>query len=493
METVLSPSEMRAADEATIRSGILSQTLIERAGAACASVAAGMLQRIYGSRVVVVCGKGNNGADGIAAAGYLRKWGASVKVITVNRELTGATDFGGVLPNADLYIDAIFGTGFFGAPRDTASAAISALTQVDGPVLSIDIPSGVSGVDGRISGLAVCAAVTVAIQSLKHGHVTNPGATKCGRIVVADIGIAVPFATVNVPAFADVAGVLPVTDLDSHKYKVGAVVMFAGSPGMTGAATLAASAAMRAGAGMVVLATPECCIDQIAVPEAVTVGVPHDNDGLMTADALKSVGAKLDKMRCIAIGPGLGRSQATVELVGAVLNTDLPVVIDADGLWAVAALLSDDADVLRSRSAPVVLTPHTGEFKTLGGDTDLPAIDAAIKAASKWGAVVHLKGGRPVTAAPDGRAWINVSGDPEMATAGSGDVLTGVIASLIAQGLGAADATWAGAWLHGRSGRLASKRFGTGLVAHDIVDNLSEAFIKRTAQVVGPVRTVVER
>ena len=514
MEVVVTPAEMRLGDQAATRSGIPGAELMERASHACAVTALRLLGGAYGRRVVVVCGKGNNGGDGVACARHLAAAGVRVTAVVLD-DLTGdagvhlararrspadvvtwsADRFRRCVRRADLIVDGVFGTGFAGAPKDRPLEAITAIAAAGTPVLSIDIPSGVSGLDGSVPGAAVRADVTLAIQALKVGHVTPPGAFACGRLDVVDIGIAVQAPTF-VPQAADVRAVLPALEPDTHKYDAGALAVLAGSPGMTGAAVLCARGAMRAGAGLVLLGIPSTGLTAVEVGaiEAVKVPLP-DVEGQLDAKAVDEFADRLAKARALAVGPGIGRGPRAVGLVRRALDVDLPLVVDADGLWALAEILRDEPDVVRARRHATVLTPHVGEYATLSGDRP-PAdrVAATREAAARWGAVVHLKGRRAITASPNGHVWINTTGNPGAATGGTGDVLTGIIGSLIAQGAAPEDATWAGAFVHGSAVDVATAQTGRRpMVSSDLPDALVHALraVHRATQPTTALRTVV--
>jgi NAD(P)H-hydrate epimerase len=397
---------------------------------------------------------------------------------------------------ADLAVDAVFGTGFSGEPRGVGAEACRALESVGCRVLAVDIPSGVSGADGSVPGVAVRAGVTVAIQALKPGHVLPPGTFRCGRVDVAEIGINTPSALLAVPTGGDVGDALPSLEADTHKYRVGMVVMLAGSAGMSGAAVLAARGAVRSGAGLVVLGVPRSSLDvlETSVAEAVKVPIP-DLEGQLDAKSVDELGERIERAGAVACGPGIGRGPVGVGLVRRVLEVPRPLVLDADGLWALGEILREDAGALRSRPAPTVLTPHQGEFDhLLGGQAFPDRLTAVREAAARWDAVVHLKGRRALTAAPDGRVWVNPTGNPGMATGGTGDVLTGVVSALVARGLDAATATWAGAWLHGTAGDVAAAMFGPApMSAGDVADALPRAFarLRWETPAAGTLRTVL--
>jgi NAD(P)H-hydrate epimerase len=323
-----------------------------------------------------------------------------------------------------------------------------------------------------------------------------PGAMRCGRVDVADIGIPVTAVTTFVPNARDVLGVLPDIDPDTHKYRVGALAVLAGSTGMTGAAILTARAAIRAGAGLVILGVPSStlAVFESSVVEAIKVPLP-ESEGQLDAKAVDELGDRLEKCRALAVGPGIGRGARAVELVRRTLDVPLPLVIDGDGLWALAEVLRDEPDALRARDHDTVLTPHGGEFNFLAGRS--PGDDHVSDArdlASKLGATVHLKGPRAVTASKHGAAWINTTGNPGAATGGTGDVLTGIVSSLVAQGMMGDGAAWAGAYLHGLASDLVASRIGMrSLSAHDLPEAIGQAFrfVERATHNVGALRTVL--
>jgi ADP-dependent NAD(P)H-hydrate dehydratase / NAD(P)H-hydrate epimerase len=445
MQPVLTPEEMGAVDAEAPEP---VEVLIGRAASALARRALTLLGGAYGRRVVVVAGKGNNGNDGRAAARLLERRGVRTVVIPVAEAPER-------LPASDLVIDAAFGTGFHGEyrPPDAAGA----------PVLAVDIPSGVDGLTGTVAGGAVEAVGTVTFAALKPGLLFHPGRALAGEVVLADIGLDVSRARAGLVERGDVAAWVPPRSPDAHKWR-SAVVVAAGSPGMTGAAHLAARAAQRAGAGMVRVASPGLEHDPGLPTEAVGIATPPAGWDTVVLD-------QLGRARALVIGPGLGRRASTdAAVLPAVAAAGVPVLVDGDGLFALGA---DPAAALAGRPAPTILTPHDGEFARLAGHA--PGADrlaAARGLAAATGAVVLLKGPTTVVARPDGRALLSTMGDARLATAGTGDVLAGVIGALLAQGVPAFQAAAAGAWLHGRAARRGPHR---GLVASDVVDGLPAA------------------
>jgi NAD(P)H-hydrate epimerase len=446
MIPVLTPSEMAAADAAAPEP---VEVLIERAGAAVAREALRLLGGGYGRRVVVLAGKGNNGADGRSAAVRLARRGVRVRVVD-------ALDSPTELPESDLVVDAAYGTGFRG-DYDAPDAR-------GAPVLAVDIPSGIDGITGEAAGRVLAASRTVTFAALKPGLVLEPGRTLAGEVVVADIGLDTSRATTAVVEAVDVAAWLPERPATSHKWKA-AVLVIAGSPGMTGAARLAASAAQRAGAGLVRVGSPGVDDDRSRPTEAVGLS--------LAATAWADVAiAEAGRFGAIVLGPGLGRSDDVTEQVRTMLATvDRPCVVDGDGL---AALGRDAASILGSRAAPTVLTPHDGEHERLTGRR--PGADrmaAARDLAGATGAVVLLKGRTTVVADRHGEVRVVLAADARLATAGTGDVLSGVLGALLARGVPPLDAAAAAAWLHARAASLGHP---DGLIAGDLPDLLPRVF-----------------
>jgi NAD(P)H-hydrate epimerase len=443
---VVTPEEMAAIDEAAAEP---VEELIGRAGAAVARAAVEEMGGTYGRRVVVVAGKGNNGADGRAAAARLERRGVRVQVLDASAAPSP-------LPACDLVIDAAYGTGFRGDYRapDPGSA----------PVLAVDIPSGVDGLTGRACAGAVRAARTVTFAALKPGLLFSPGAQHAGRVTVADIGLDVSGAGIHLVEAADVAAWLPERPTETHKWR-SALWIVAGSPGMTGAAHLAARAAMRSGAGTVRLGIPGVAPDP---PFLEVVGRPLPAEGwdpMVVADS--------ERAKAIVVGPGLGRSDETAGAVRRLLaaTPTKPVLVDADALYALGTA-AEAAAALTERISATVFTPHEGEFARLTGSAVPPdRIGAARDLAARTGATVLLKGSTTVVAAPDGQALIADAGDSRLASAGTGDVLAGVIGAFLGQGLDGLHAAAAGAFVHGRACHLGWRH---GLVAGDLLDLLPE-------------------
>ena len=441
MIPVVTPEEMKAVDEAAPEP---TDVLVHRAGGAVTRMAIDMLGGVYGRRVAVVAGKGNNGADGRDAAARLSRRGMRVHLIE-------AADAPARLPDVDLVIDAAYGTGFHGeyeAP-DPGGA----------PVLAVDIPSGVNGLTGEAADGAAWADRTVTFAALKPGLLLGAGRDRAGLVEVVDIGLDVSGATASLVEGADVAEWLPRRERETHKWKTSAWVA-AGSPGMTGAAEVCSRSALRAGAGLVRLGIPG--LDAPPVPLEV-VGRPLPRTGWDD-----NVLDELDRFHALIVGPGLGRSEEQGDAVRALLErAQVPAVVDADGLYALEDV-KRAAEVIGKRTHPTVLTPHEGEFAHLSGEKlGADRIDAARRLAASTGATVLLKGSTTTVADPDGRVLLSAAGDARLATAGTGDVLSGVIGAFLAQGLDGPRAAAAGAWAHATAAHLGWQR---GLVAGDLLD-----------------------
>jgi hydroxyethylthiazole kinase-like uncharacterized protein yjeF len=482
MTELLTPDEMAECDRLAIRGGIAGIALMEKAGRA---VADSVARHPLGVRVLVVAGPGNNGGDGFVAARVLAERGYPVTVMLLgdaaalkgdaataarawDRPIAPARP--DAIAGAGVIVDALFGAGLNRAVSGTARALIEAMNASGVPIVAVDLPSGINGASGAVMGAAVKAAESVTFFRRKPGHVLVPGRLHAGKVRVADIGIPEsvlervrPATFANGPALWGRA--FPIPRLDGHKYARGHAVVVSGGLSFTGAARLAARGALRAGAGLVTLASPR---EALAVNAAASLAVMvRPVDG---ADEL--AGFLSDRrLNAIALGPGLGVGKSTCALVRAALSGERAVVLDADALTSFA---ETPAELLAATAGrPVVLTPHQGEFDRLFKPTlqitdDASKLELARVAAKSSGAVVLLKGPDTVIATPDGRAAINENAPPWLATAGSGDVLTGMITGLLAQRVPVFEAACAGAWLHGEAGTAA----GPGLIAEDLPEAL---------------------
>ncbi|HVX22508.1 MAG TPA: NAD(P)H-hydrate dehydratase [Acidimicrobiales bacterium] len=442
-------AEMRAADAAALQH-VDQAALVARAGTAVAFAALRMLGSGYGHRVVVVAGKGNNGADGRVAGAVLRRRGCRVTVLDAAAP--------GRLPPCDLVIDAAYGTGFRGSYT-------APLVPPGARVLAVDIPSGVDGDTGAAPGRPMPADRTVTFAALKPGLLQGDGPGLAGEVVVADIGVPVGQPPVAVVEDADVSARVPRRSPSSHKWAT-AVAVVAGSPGMEGAAALSAGGASHAGAGMVRLAVPGVAADQPGPWPIEAVRMPLPADGWVD-DVL----AVLGRCRALVVGPGLGREDATAAQVRRlVAAAPVPVVADADALLALGS--ADAAAAVLAGDRPVVLTPHDGEYERLAGQPPGPdRVAAARRLADRTGAVVLLKGSLTAVASPgdagdgSGQVLLAAAGSPRLATAGTGDVLSGIIGALLARGVPAAAAAALAAHVHGRA---ADRGPAEGLVAEDL-------------------------
>ncbi len=461
MKPVLRVDEMRAVDAEGLKH-VSEEVLVERAGTAVATWAVRMLGGTYGRNVVVVAGKGNNGADGRVAATRLRRRGARVTVVDAG----DAPDRIGPAGTVDLVIDAAYGTGFRGTYRAPA-------VPPGVPVLAVDIPSGVNGDTGEACGEPLRADVTVTFAAIKTGLLQGDGSLLAGRVEVADIGLDVSGGA-HVDDRGRRCGPLPLAaPRDAHKW-TSALSVVAGSPGMTGAAGLCARAAYRSGAGMVRLGIPGGDLADFSVSEAVGTELPARG---WSSEAL----AMSQRCRASVVGPGLGRADSTVADVRAVVaRTTVPIVVDADGLFAlgsgdeigaVVRAVPEDAGAATGRGAPtVVLTPHEGEFARLAGaPPGEDRITAASALAERCGAVVLLKGPTTVVADPAGQVLVVTAGSPRLATAGTGDVLSGAIGAFVARGVEPRLAAALAAHAHGRAAALGPPE---GLVAGDLAELL---------------------
>ncbi len=448
LESLYTAAEMRAAEERYPGYPDTADELMESAGAAVAREAMRSYPRARS--FAVVCGGGANGGDGRIAARVIREAG---------REAVETDEPEG----HDVVVDALFGTGFHGAPRTEAAALIERINSCGAPVIAVDLPSGVDADTGEVPGAAVTAALTVTFHGRKVGLVAAPGRFHAGRVVVADIGLA-PAETAARRATDALLRAVPLRAPHDSKYTAGAVLVVGGAQGMTGAAVLTATAALRADAGYVTLAVPR---ESLAVAE--TLALEPVKRGFDWSDALEQLAADLGRSSAMAIGPGLGRSPEARTLVTSLLERiDLPAVVDADALHGLEPI---------ERAAPMVLTPHAGELARLL-DVDAAWIgghrlEAAARGAERFGCVVLLKGADTIVQAPGSPPVLCDLGPPSLATAGSGDVLTGVLAAFLAKGLAAETAAAAAAVAHGIA--AASIAHQAGLIASDIVAALPEA------------------
>lgn len=491
---LLDVAGMAAADQAAISAGTPGRVLMERAGRAVAEAAA--RRTPVGARILVLCGPGNNGGDGFVAARLLQERGRYVTLALAGERSRLAGDaalmaqlwtgpvepIAGLQPSDhDLIVDALFGAGLSRPLEGEVAALVAAINQSGRPVVAVDVPSGLSGDTGRGEGEVVRASETVTFFRLKPGHLLQPGRALCGAVTLADIGIPADlvFSAERPPAtFRNAPGVWrpswPSHAVETHKYRRGAVLVVAGGLTGVGAPRLGARAALRIGAGLVTIACR---------PEALAAHAARGPDALMqrAVASVEELGELLGKPRlsAVLVGPALGLDLPAREAVQAVLRSAVPAVLDADALTLVAQA-GGLRRLIERRGEPCVLTPHEGEFERLfGGVPEIAGaaskLDRARLAAARSGAIVVLKGSDTVIASPGDLAAINTTGSAALATAGSGDVLGGLIAGLLAQGMPAFEAACAAVWLHGRAG----EELGFGLIADDLPESvmrlLSEA------------------
>ncbi|MBI2204581.1 MAG: NAD(P)H-hydrate dehydratase [Candidatus Rokubacteria bacterium] len=514
MLPLFSAEAMRAVDRRAITElGIPGPTLMENAGAGAARALLAAFPNVIRARrpVVIVCGKGGNAGDGFVVARHLRRAGVRVDVLLTTAADEIAGDAGqklrelkraGVRPQriddasaatrrlagAEIIVDALLGTGTRGAPTGLTARMIEAVNAAGRPVVALDIPSGLPADGEPASWPAVQAALTTTFAGLKHGLVSGPGADRAGRVVIVPIGVSPAEVARNVDTFvlewSDVAPHFPPRPHASHKGDWGRLLIVAGSLGKTGAAALAARAAMRSGCGLVTVASPASQQPIVAalVLEPMTEAVPETAAGTIGTKALERLRTLAGARDAIAVGPGLGMDAETTTVVRA-LTRDLeqPAVLDADALNALAGGL----DALGAAKAARCLTPHPGEMaRLLGGtiqDVQRDRIGTARDFARTHGVHLLLKGAASVVATPDGVVTLNPTGNPGLASGGTGDVLTGIVGAFLARGLDPGAALRAGAYLHGSAADVAADRVGEeAMIASDVIEALGAAFLGLT-------------
>jgi ADP-dependent NAD(P)H-hydrate dehydratase / NAD(P)H-hydrate epimerase len=489
--------EMSRADKGAQALGIPGGSLMERAGVGMARVA---LEAYAPGRAFVVAGGGNNGGDGFVVARELHRAGVEVAVLATKDEYEGdpgtnfevlrnlgvrfvrSDELGAELGRADLVVDALLGTGFSGEVREKEARIIEDMNDSPAPILAVDMPSGVDGATGEVHGVAVRADVTVCAHAAKVGCVISPGRDHAGEVVAVNIGI---------PPEADVEPSLVWTDADSlrgriprtaepaHKYSAGALLVVAGSRRTTGAPQMVVRGAERTGCGIVFLATSESSAPAVdlELTEALVHGVPEDGEGYMTSAALDQILQLSGQTSALVVGPGMGTGEEGRRLVGGILReVDTPVLLDADAVTNVAGM-----DALAKRDAPTVITPHAGELGRLldAGAKEVSArrLRSARSAAREHGCCVLLKGSDTLVVEGE-RVAVNSTGNVALATAGTGDVLSGVIGALLSRGMDAYEAARAGAWAHGRAAELWLEETGwpaESLIATDLLEYLPAA------------------
>lgn len=479
LERLLTTDQVRALEEGC---GIAASVLMERAGRRIADHAAAMVAP--GGRIAVLCGPGNNGGDGYVVAARLKERGFDVAVFALGvprpaspaaaarakwSDPVGSAEDPAMFAGAGLVIDALFGIGLSRNLDSAAHALVARVNAAGVPVLSVDLPSGVDADTGELRGIAVGAARTVTFFARKVGHALLPGRDLAGEIAVETLDVGADIRLLQSPAAAFLNAPsswqedMPRPGAEGHKYRRGHVLVGAGGVAQTGAARLAAMAALRAGAGVVTIAAPEAALPELAA---------H-----LTAVMLRPCGGRRElaalmedrKVTTVVLGPNAGVGAELRGLVEEAAAQDRALVLDADALTSFAGDAPTLASALSATSRPVVLTPHSGEFARLLGEDSailgLPSkLERARRASAMMGAVIVLKGSDTVIAAPDGRAAVNTTGTPYLATAGSGDVLAGIVGGLLGQGMPGFEAACAGVWIHA----AAARRFGPGLIAEDL-------------------------
>lgn len=508
---IVTAAQMKELDRRTIEEAkVPGATLMERAGSGVVAAMERAGGSLSGKTVTILCGKGNNGGDGFVVARLLRKRRAQIQVLllahpgdlsgdarTMYRKFLSVAGAKAVpaAPSADVIrtalarsaviVDALLGTGLSASVSAPYRAAIEAINATPAPVVAVDLPSGIHADTGAVLGAAVRADLTVTFGLPKLGLYTGAGLDHAGTVEVVDIGIPPAFveaiaSRVSLITMETVRRLLPDRRVSSHKGTYGHAGIIAGSVGKTGAAAMAARAALRVGAGLVTVATPASVNDTLEAKllEAMTVPMPETKARTLARAGLEEILSFINARTAVAIGPGLTTHPETVELILALLpRLEKPSVLDADALNALAGRTS----LLSECKIPPILTPHPGEMARLVDNTTIQSVNAdrigtAVTFAQARRVMLVLKGARTVVAHPDGRAAVCPTGNPGMATAGTGDVLTGMIVGLLAQGLDLWDAACAGTYLHGLAGDLAAVRLGSaGMIAGDVIEQIPSA------------------
>jgi NAD(P)H-hydrate epimerase len=510
LDPLYTAAEMRALDSWAIdEQGVPSLELMERAGAEVARVVAELSPR---GPVRAVCGKGNNGGDGLVVARLLHGIGIEAEALLLADphdlspdaranharlaesgtpwRTVGAGELPEMLAGSGCVVDALLGTGFEGTPRAPVDAAIAAVNAAGAPVVAVDVPSGVNGSTGEVEGECVQADITVTFQASKLGLWVHPGKSRARRVDVVDIGI--PLARGGAPAAATAGTIapavltgLPARGAVSTKFSSGSVLVVGGSTGLTGAVCMTAMGAMRAGAGWVRVAVPESLnlVFEVKLTEVMSVPL-HAAQGTLAPEALGGVIEAAERADSVVLGPGLGRTDGAFALAqGVAARVERPLLVDADGLNAVAAA---GLETLAARAAPTVLTPHAGELGRLLGTSSQEVAEhrlaAAGEAAQRSGAIVVLKGDDTLVVEPGGPTGVSAGGSPALATAGTGDVLSGIAGAFLAQGVEPFRAVCAAVSAHAEAGRGAAVALGpASVIAGDVLDALP-AVLRAAAQ-----------
>jgi hydroxyethylthiazole kinase-like uncharacterized protein yjeF len=509
---IVTTQQIKNIDRRAIRAfGIPGMVLMENAAAAVMTAMEKFFDGLQGVRVGIICGKGNNGGDGLALARRLRISGVPVRVallssfgalkgeakanLSILRKMdleivqnASSRSLADIVGWSDVLVDALLGVGLSSPLKGRYAQAVAMINSSGRPVVAIDMPTGINADTGGVMGAAIKADLTVTMAFLKRGLVLYPGAEYAGTVRVADLGIPAEVAekeniSVSLLDRGSIQGVIGSRLSDAHKGDFGHLMVVAGSPGKAGAAIMAARGALRAGAGLVSVATPNNIVPiiQSQVVEAMAVPSAESIEGTLGIGSEEELLKAMGKMTAVAIGPGLSTHYETVQAVrNLIKRLTIPAVIDADGLNALVGFL----DILKRVKASMILTPHPGEMGRLLGissdEVQRDRIEIAAAFARKYRVTVVLKGAATVVATPYGWVYVNSTGNPGMASGGTGDVLTGMIGSFLAQGYSASQAACLGVYLHGRAGDLAAEEKGeASMIAGDLIEKLPQA-IKET-------------
>jgi hydroxyethylthiazole kinase-like uncharacterized protein yjeF len=507
---LVTANEMQRMDRTTIESfGIPGRVLMENAGRGATAFFLEAVYRHHPGAVGIVAGRGNNGGDGFVMARYLHQKGLPATVFLLSQknrirgdaaanlklldamgvpvvEMADAAAFESrksLMRHQHTFIDAILGTGLSSDVRGYFRTVIDFINRQDRPVFAVDIASGLNSDTGQVCGVSVQATATATFGFCKAGLLSYPGRTRTGRLKIIEIGIPPHVAAkIGCRQHLITPGALkneiPQRSAAAHKGRTGHLLILAGSPGRTGAAAMTAAAAVRTGAGLVTLGIPGSLnpVLEAMVTEAMTVGLPETADGALDESAHQTVASLIKDKRCLAMGPGLSTHESTGHLVNRLIEeSGVPMVIDADGL----NLIATDPSVLSRRRSPIVLTPHPGEMARISGHSTAAIqndrIGHARSFAERYQVHLVLKGAGTIVARPDGTVFVNTTGNPGMATGGMGDVLTGLIAGLITQGMETGAAAQTGVYLHGLAAdRMAQKKASVGYLATEVIDTLPE-------------------
>jgi NAD(P)H-hydrate epimerase len=502
---LVTATEMQAMDRHTIEDfGIPGLVLMENAGRGATRFLLEQFPDIENNKVAVIAGRGNNGGDGFVMARYLKQKGIPVQVyllaetdrvqgdalanlnllkplgVPVAEIPDGASfsKFNSEMQGVDLWIDAILGTGLTSDVKGYFRTVIEYINGLNKPVFAVDLPSGLNSDTGQPCGTCICAAATATFAYAKTGHMVYPGADYTGKLKIVDIGIPPHIAAAVGPEHFLITAQLIRTYLnprpaEAHKGSTGRLLVVAGSTGKTGAAAMTSMAALRTGAGLVTLGVAESLNPTLEgrMLEAMTVALPESGSGILGESAFSAIQKELPGKQCLALGPGLGQAAETKRLIRKIIrHSEIPIVVDADGLNNLAGDVQD----LAKAKAPIILTPHPGEMARLlgtkAGKVQQDRIHCAREFSTQHNVHVVLKGAATIIAHPDGRVYINATGNPGMASGGMGDVLTGVIAGLIVQGAAPEAACHAGVYLHGAAADSLVENMGPyGYLAGDVM------------------------